>query len=93
MDIENKLDALKQIKQVDAPPFLFTRIKQQIHALNTVEAPLQWKWTFGVASVVILLLNIASLLNTPESTPSKQTGIENIVTSMDLATSNTLYNE
>ena len=30
MNIDHKLDALKKIKQVEAPPFLLTRIKQQI---------------------------------------------------------------
>ena len=95
MNIDNKLDILKQIKQVDAPPFLLTRIRQQIENLGNVEAPVKWKWAFAVSSVLILALNISILLKSNDKTEatSKSGGIENVFKSMNLTTTNQLYNE
>ena len=97
MNIDNKLDILKQIKQVDAPPFLLTRIRQQIENLSNVEVPVKWKWAFAVSSVLILALNISILLQSNDQTEAtsktKANGIENVVNSMNLTTTNQLYNE
>ena len=93
MNIDSKLDLLKQMKEVDAPPFLLTRIRQQIHNLQHTEAPVKWKWGFALASVVILVLNISILLATSASATKKNNGIEDIVSSMNLSTTNDLYHE
>ncbi len=98
MNIDNKLDALKKIRQVDAPPFLLTRIKQQIQNIGNVEAPVKWKWAFAATSVIILVLNVSILLknadnNVQTTAVGKNQSIENVVSSMHLSTTNNLYNE
>ena len=98
MNIDNKLDELKRIQQVDAPPFLFTRIQQQIQNLENTEAPVKWKWAFAASTIIILALNISILFkgannNELTSNTEKESGIENVVSSMKLSSSNNLYNE
>jgi hypothetical protein len=93
MDLNKKLDLLKQITEVDAPPFLLTRIKHQLRNVQQAEAPVKWKWAFAVTSIVILLLNISMLFTSSFSGTKKNTGIESIVRTMNLSTENDLYNE
>jgi hypothetical protein len=93
MNIDSKLDLLRQMKEVDAPHFLLTRIRQQINNLQYAEAPVKWKWGFAVTSVVILSLNISIFFASSSSATKKNNGIENIVSSMNLSTTNDLYNE
>jgi hypothetical protein len=93
MNIDNKLNLLKQIKQVDAPPFLLTRIRQQIDNLGNVEAPVKWKWAFALTSIVIMMLNISIYLKANVFAEKKTTGIENVINEMNLSTKNDLYNE
>ncbi len=91
-NIDNKLDLLKQIKEVDAPPFLLTRIRQGIDNLHNAEAPVKWKWAFAIISIFLLLLNLSIFFKTPATT-NKKAGIESLVTTLNLSTSNSLYNE
>ncbi len=93
MDLNKKLDALKQIKEVDAPPFLLTRIKQQIQSLQQREAPAKWKWAFAFTSVLVLAFNISILVKSSAPVNKKNTGVENIVNSLSLSATNDLYNE
>ncbi len=98
MNMDNKLNLLKQIKAVDAPPFLLTRIRQQIQNQEVEEAPVKWKWAFALTSVLILVLNISILIrstnNTSNTTKVEQkAGIENVVNSMNLSTTNDVYHE
>lgn len=93
MNIDNKLDLLKQIKEVDAPPFLLTRIRQQLQNLDNAEAPVKWKWAFALTSVAILVLNISIFFKTADTTYKNTTGIETVINSMNLATTNNIYNE
>lgn len=98
MNIDNKLNDLKKIKQVDTPPFLFTRIKQQIQNLDNVKAPVKWKWAFALSTLIILALNISILFKTDDSksqttTFENKSSVENVVSSMNLFTTNNLYNE
>ncbi len=95
MNIDNKLDLLNKLKQVDAPAFLLTRIRQQINNLGNVEAPVTWKWAFALSSLLILALNISIFFksNDNASAISKTGGIENVINSMNLSTTNDLYHE
>lgn len=93
MNIDNKLDLLKQIKEVDAPPFLLTRIRQQIQNLDNAAAPVKWKGAFAITSVAILLLNISIFFKPANTTESKTTGIETVINSMNLASNNNIYHE
>ena len=92
MNIDNKLDGLKKIRQVDAPPFLLTRIRQQIQSLQDAPAPVKWKWAFAVSTILVLALNISILFKSTDTQPTKP-GIENVVKSMNLSSANNLYNE
>ena len=91
MNIDNKLDALKKIKQVEAPPFLLTRIKQQIQNRGNVPAPVKWKLAFAATAFIIIALNMSILFRTGSA--ENKTGIEAVVKSMNISDSNDLYNE
>ena len=91
MNIDHKLDALKKIKQVEAPPFLLTRIKQQIQNLQNAAAPVKWRWAFAVSAVVIIALNLSVFFSSNITT--KSNGIETVVSSLQLTNTNALYNE
>jgi hypothetical protein len=93
MNIDNKLDLLKNIKKVDAPPFLLTRVKQQIQNLSNVEAPVKWKWAFAMTAVIIMMLNMTIFLNSSVTSEKETTGVENVINDMNLSTKNDLYNE
>jgi hypothetical protein len=84
-DLEN----FKKIKQVEVPPFLFTRIQKRIEALN--DAPFQWKVTFVAASVVLLILNISILSKSSEM--KREDSLASIISAMHLSISNDLYDE
>jgi hypothetical protein len=93
MSIDKKLDLLKRIKAVEAPPFLFTRIYQQINNPGTAEAPIKWKWAFALTSIFLLALNISILFTSSTVATKKNAGIANIVNTMSLSAQNDLYNE
>jgi hypothetical protein len=93
MDIDNKLDVLKNIKKVDAPPFLLTRVKQQIDNLSNVEVPIKWKWAFAMTAVIIMMLNMTIFLKSSVTSEKETTGVENVINDMNLSTKNDLYNE
>jgi hypothetical protein len=93
MNIDDKLDSLRQIKEVDAPPFLFTRISQRINNLGNAVAPVKWKWVFVLTSIVIVALNVSIYFKFSTATEKKTLGIENIISSMNLSTPTDLYNE
>ncbi|MDZ4714434.1 MAG: hypothetical protein SH819_03105 [Cytophagales bacterium] len=91
MDINEKLDLLKKIQRVDAPPFLFTRILSRIGANATVKVSASWKISFVAAGIVLLGLNLAIILRSSE--PQTNPGLEAVVSTMELSTSNQLYHE
>jgi hypothetical protein len=93
MNVDTKLDLLKQIKKVDAPPFLLTRISQHIHNFNNTRVPLKWKWTFTLTSIVVIALNLSIYFKFSAATEKRTVGIESIVSSMSLSTPTDLYNE
>ena len=90
MNIETKLNRLSNINQVDAPPFMFTRIQQKINELKPQEAPSYFKWSFGLTAILILALNIAVIKNEKNNSKS---GLEEVATEMQLKNNNNFYNE
>jgi hypothetical protein len=93
MNIDNKLDLLKNIKKVDAPPFLLTRVKQQILNFSKVEAPVKWKWAFALTSVIVIMLNVMIFLKSNLTSEKKDTAVENVINGMNLSAKNDFYNE
>ncbi len=98
MNIDNKLDLLKQIKQVEAPPYLLTRIRQQAQNIVNTQAPANWKWAFTVTAALVLTLNtflyfkITSNKNKTENITHK-VELEQVINTMTLSTNNELYHE
>lgn len=89
MNIDNKLEALKKIREVEAPDFLYTRI---MASLDRGQVPVSNKWKLASAAgfALIVLMNVlvistAAKRNTP--------GIEPVVNALNLTTQNHLYDE
>jgi hypothetical protein len=91
MDIDKKLELLKRIKEVDAPPFLLTRVRERIDSSIIEKAPATWQFAVVAAAVVVLSLNVSILFKW--SGKQNEKGIEEVISSMDLSDTNDLYNE
>lgn len=87
-----KLDLLKEIRQVDAPPFLLTRIRQRLNIYAAAQAPVSWKWALVLTGIVVLAFNISILFNTAGN-KEKNTGIQDVLITMQLSPANELYHE
>lgn len=91
MDIDKKLELLKKIQKVDAPPFLLTRILARIESPGSMPAPASWRLAFIAVLITVLSLNVSLFLKSSDSADSR--GIEEVVYSMELSNSNDLYHE
>jgi hypothetical protein len=91
MNIENKLDKLKKIRRVEVPPFLFTRIRQNIDSMNEASVPVKWKFVFVTTAIILLALNIGLFqksLNT-----ARTAKVEQVINSMQLSSINDFYHD
>ena len=91
MKIDDELNKLKNIRQAEAPPFLYTRIRERISRPEVTAASLSWRIVFVTAVVIILSLNIGVLINAAEA--QKTPGVEGVVNALQLSSSNDLYHE
>ncbi len=91
MDIEKRLEQLKKIKEVDPPPFLLTRIMEQIKSQVDTPAPATWRLAFLSIAIVVVTLNVFILINS--SNKQNIDGMEEVINSMNLSTTNDLYHE
>ena len=89
MKMDQELDKLKQIRRVDPPPFLFTRIRAGIDALTNAPAPLKWKLAFAGMAVLLIALNAGILFRSGPSSSQ----LEQVANAMQLSGSNELYHE
>jgi hypothetical protein len=85
-DINKHLNKLKNINEVDVPPFLFTRVQQKIQNeyLNDATPKLKWSLLFGLA--LLVTLNILVGIN---QTSSRED--QNLSQSFQLLPDNNLY--
>jgi hypothetical protein len=91
MHIDKKLETLKTIRPVEAPPFLYTRIKERIDSWQKTAAPLRWKIAFVSIVLIVLFLNIGVVI---KISASKKAGrMEGVVSALQLSSSNDLYHE
>jgi hypothetical protein len=90
MDVEKHLEKLRKIERVDAPPFLFTRIKVRIDAANN-GVPVAWKWALSCTFVLILWLNASVVLRYLDH--SRENNVAELITAMHLSKPNSLYYE
>ena len=87
--MDQELDKLKQIRRVEPPPFLFTRIRAGIDALANAPAPLRWKLAFAGLALVLIALNAGILMRSGESSNQMQ----EVANAMQLSGSNELYHD
>ncbi len=85
----NPIDLLEQIKKVDAPPFLLTRIKQKIENAQQASFSKGLSWSLVISLCMMLLLNIAVMIKYTNSTTSMQHAT--IAAAMNLLPTNSLY--
>ncbi len=85
----NPIDLLEQIKKVDAPPFLLTRIKQKIENIQQASFSKGLSWSLVISLCMMLLLNIAVMIKYTNSTTSMQHAT--IAAAMNLLPTNSLY--
>jgi hypothetical protein len=86
------LEELKKVRQVEVPPFVFTRIEAEIEKQEYVEMPRQWAWGLSLACSILLVINISFLMNSNENTVA-QTEDTNLLEAVGLESSNQLYYE
>lgn len=91
MRIDQELDKLRNLKKVEPPDFLFTRIRERIRSLGEAPAPLRWKLAFAASAMLLLFLNLGILLR-PEKNP-RTSQLNQVVRTLQLSTSNELYHE
>lgn len=89
MNIDKKLEALKKIRQIDAPDFLYTRIEARLsEGAGTVSS--KWKLATVAGFAVIVLMNILVIM---QAAKPGRANIESVVNAMNLTTQNHLYDE
>ena len=91
MSIDNQLDKLKKIRQVEAPPFLFTRIREKINSLTERSAPVKWQLSFVAIAILLIVLNTEIIVRSSRTTDNS--AVDQVVNSMQLSSSNDLYHE
>ena len=84
------IDLLKKVQKVDAPEFLFTRIRTKIAHPALDRVPPTWKWAGALAFGLLLTANFFLAHNRGQLTPDTT---ELLVSSMSLDHSNQLYHE
>jgi hypothetical protein len=88
-NMNNPIDLLEQIKKVDAPPFLLTRIKQKIENAQYAHFSKGLSWSLVISLCMMVLLNIAVMIKYTNSTTSMQHST--IAAAMNLLPTNSLY--
>ncbi len=90
MNINEKLDLLKKIDRVEAPPFMLTRVMQRVKS-PSAPAPSTWRVVFFAIAIIILSLNV-SIFFISSSTENND-GIGEVISSMEMSTTNELYHD
>lgn len=88
MQTEDKLDALKKVQKVEAPPFLWTRIQARLRQSDVERLPRSWQWAGALAFGMLLLLNWRVIANAGNPTPEAT-----LAAGIPLQTNNQLYDE
>ena len=63
------LQLLENIKAVDAPPFLFTRIQQRIKNEIITRVPLRVAYSWAASLCFLVLINVLVVMNYQPDTP------------------------
>ena len=88
-------DDLERVKRVNAPPFLYTRIKAKIQEQSDQVSLISVRWVYaaGVAVILLLLVNGFAISKRLNSDNSEGYNPSTIIASMELRSSNYLYDE
>jgi hypothetical protein len=86
------LEQLKKVRQVEVPPFVFTRIEAEIDKQEQVEMPRQWAFGLSLACSILLVINISFFMSSNGSTVAQTEGM-NLLEAAGLESSNQLYYE
>lgn len=83
------IDDLNKIKEVEVPPFLFTRIQLKIESSSNETGNLSKvvRWSVSLALAFIISLNINLIVNYNKDSVN----VKSFAQSMDLITDNSLY--
>ncbi len=87
--MNNPIELLDQIKKVDAPPFLVTRIRQKIENSRQSRFSTGISWSLGISLLVVVVLNITIMMKQTHSTKTAQDS--NLAVAMNLIPTNSLY--
>lgn len=85
--MEDFLKPLENIKQVEAPPFLFNRIQQRIQ--NEFDNHVSMKLVYSIAASFVILLSINAFTMFQQNLSSKEEA--NIAQAFQLMPDNNLY--
>jgi hypothetical protein len=80
---------LEEIKKVDAPEFLLTRIHQKIKDVEKNKFSLHLVWTFAASLILLLVLNVL-IINDGKKVKRKEV---NLAEKFHLTPTNSFYNE
>jgi hypothetical protein len=86
------LEQLKKVRQVEVPPFVFTRIEAEIDKQEQVEMPRQWAFGLSLACSILLVINISFFMSSNGNTVAQAEGM-NLLEAAGLESSNQLYYE
>lgn len=80
-------DILSNIAQVEAPPFLLTRIHQRIRYVRQ-QVPIRWLWATAMCMLLILAANVYAIRGVARNSNSNA---ETLAGAMQLFPQNALY--
>jgi hypothetical protein len=86
-ELDSLLNQLEKIQEVDAPPFLHTRILEKINRPRTNRFSLRLTWSMAASLVLIVALNVIVVSRGIPATDDSSA----VAQSMDLIPDNSLY--
>ena len=86
--MKDPLEILSSIQKAEAPPFLLTRIRAKIAAIQANRITPRLAWTWSVSLLLVLAVNIAVIVSRTHEQEQ-----ENIAAAMRLLPDNSLYHE
>lgn len=86
----DKLEHLKKVQKVEAPPFLWTRIQAQLNKAATERLSPTWQWAGALAFSLLLLLNWKALSTAARNTPPS---VATLAAEVQLQPTHQLYDE
>lgn len=90
MKKKNHIELLKKVGQVEAPPFLLTRIEAKIRAAEAERLPVSWQWAVALTFMLLIFFNLSALKTERSASPDPTS---QLAESLRLHPSNQLYHE